>query len=136
VSTKPWADPIDAALKDTSAELATGAVYLRDALALARDPQALYRKLPDEARRLLNLTFYERLYLDLKGDTEADLREPFREIHDAAASTTGRLRRPRPGHGKHKGAPDEPERLRPEPTHPPCPACMRPRVGVRRFWWS
>ncbi len=75
---------IDAALKDSSAELATGATYLRDALALARDPQALYRSLPDEARRLLNLTFYERLYLDLKGDTEADLREPFKEIHEAA----------------------------------------------------
>ena len=75
-------DRIAQALLDTGAELSTGAQHLRDALDLIRDPQALYRQAPDEARRHLNLTFYERFYLDLKGETNADLREPFQELHD------------------------------------------------------
>ena len=75
-------DRITQSLLDTSAELSTGAQHLRDALDLIRDPQALYQQAPDEARRHLNLTFYERFYLDLKGETNADLREPFQELHD------------------------------------------------------
>ena len=36
----------------------------RDALQLVEDPQTLYASVPDDVRRHLNQTFYERLYID------------------------------------------------------------------------
>ncbi|MGU3500922.1 recombinase family protein [Mycobacterium sp. C31M] len=58
---------IEASLTSTGEELSLGAAVLRDALHLVEDPEVLYASVPDDVRRHLNQTFYERLYID---DTE------------------------------------------------------------------
>src|SRR5207247_1820576 len=55
---------IQAQLADTGAQLDLGAQRLRTCLALAKDPVSLYEQAPDQVRRQLNQTFYERFYLD------------------------------------------------------------------------
>ncbi|WP_172900533.1 recombinase family protein [Mycobacterium ulcerans] len=75
---------IEASLASTSEELPIGASALRDALHLVEDPQSLYANVPNEVRRHLNQTFYERFYID---DTEVanDQRTPlFAELEEAA----------------------------------------------------
>ncbi len=79
---------IQAALVDTSAELAVGAERLRQCLSLASDPVRLYTTAPDETRRQLNATFYIRFYLDDEplSVVQDELKPPFDEIQEAATS--------------------------------------------------
>ncbi len=95
---------IQAQLGDTSAALQVGAERLRECLALVAVPARLYATAPDETRRQLNATFYQRFYLD---DDPLDvvrdeLKPPFDEIREASViyerykeQTIGR--RPRTG---------------------------------------
>lgn len=76
-------DRLKAGLKDTTAELALGADYLRRAMKLIRSPGELYGTAPDGARGNLNTTFFERLFIDLFGEVEAELRPPFGELREA-----------------------------------------------------
>jgi site-specific DNA recombinase len=79
---------IQAALADTSAELAVGAEHLRYCLELVKDPAGLYEDAPDHVRRQLNQAFYNGFELDADEDevmvTDDELRPPFDEIRDAA----------------------------------------------------
>ncbi|MGW4370130.1 recombinase family protein [Nocardia takedensis] len=59
---------IQASLTDTGAELAIGEKVLRQALQALHDPHSLYSHAANDARRLLNQTFYEHFYVD--DDTE------------------------------------------------------------------
>ncbi|WP_406603522.1 recombinase family protein [Nocardia aurantia] len=99
---------IQAGLVDTSEQLALGVNVLRQAIDLIADPYALYRDAGPETRRLLNETFYERLYIDDRDDTTttprvaADRTPIFADLHRAArtcrsgASGIGQKRRPHP----------------------------------------
>ncbi len=95
---------IQAQLAATSAALEVGAERLRECLRLVADPVRLYATAPDETRRQLNATFYQRFYVDDEplGVAEDELRPPFDEIRDASVAyqrykelTVGR--RPRTG---------------------------------------
>ncbi|UGT62881.1 recombinase family protein [Nocardia asteroides] len=111
----------EAGLNDTSAELQVGAQVLRDALHLVADPHALYRDAPNSARRHLNQTFYERLYLDETTVTDEELSPLFQEINDAmreyVRSNPGTRprtarRQPRPAETpvrQHEGSPRDAE---------------------------
>lgn len=74
-------------LTDTSAELAAGADVLRSSLHLLTDPYRMYADGADTVRRLLNQTFYERLYVDEGIGTivSEDEKTPlFEELHQAS----------------------------------------------------
>ena len=77
---------IEARLADTSAQLQVGAERLRQCLQLVADPVGLYTNAPDNTRRQLNSTFYQRFYLDDEPLTvrQDELKPPFDEIRDAA----------------------------------------------------
>lgn len=55
---------LTARLSEGDERLERGAAVLQVQIDLLRDPGKLYRQLPDDARRLLNQAFFERLYLD------------------------------------------------------------------------
>ena len=77
---------VRAGLTNTSEQLAVGAAVLRDALHLVEDPCRLYHDVPDNVRRHLNQTFFERLYID-DLEVASDERSPlFAEIQLAQAS--------------------------------------------------
>lgn len=82
---------LQAGLTNTGEQLAVGATVLRDALYLVEDPQTLYRDANDKARRHLNETFYERLYIDdvvdveVTSDTKTTL---FAALHEGAAASS------------------------------------------------
>ncbi len=72
-------------LEGTSEQLAVGAAVLRSSLDLLRDPQELYRHAPDLVRRALDQTFYQRYYLDDRGQVASSvMNPPFDELHEAA----------------------------------------------------
>jgi site-specific DNA recombinase len=77
---------IAAQLADTSAELAVGVERLSRCLELVSDPVSLYANAPDETRRQLNATFYQRFYLDdVPTAVASDERKPpFDEIRRAS----------------------------------------------------
>jgi site-specific DNA recombinase len=78
---------IEEKLGQTGEELAAGAELLQTSLELSREPAALYRRAPDQARRLLNDTYYERFYIDEDGAVaDAELRSPFDEFRPAVAA--------------------------------------------------
>jgi len=78
---------IQTGLADTTAELAVGAQRLRDCLDLVTDPVRLYTQSPDDTRRQLNQTFYQRFFLndeDTISVTRDLLNPPFDEIQEAS----------------------------------------------------
>jgi site-specific DNA recombinase len=78
---------IQSRLADTTAELELGAQRLRDCLALIGDPARLYEQAPDDVRRHLNQTFYQKFFVDddlTISVTRDVLNPPFDEIHEAA----------------------------------------------------
>jgi len=79
---------IEAQLADTTSQLELGAQRLTECLDRARNAAQLYREAPDEIRRLINQSFYERFYLNddehqaqVTGDV---LKAPFDEITEAS----------------------------------------------------
>ncbi|MBH0779945.1 recombinase zinc beta ribbon domain-containing protein [Nocardia sp. NEAU-351] len=90
---------IQASLTDTGAELAIGEKVLRQALQALCDPHSLYSHAADDARRLLNQTFYERFFVDdttetiVSDSTRTPLLQEFYEATHAhqrnRASTPG-----------------------------------------------
>jgi site-specific DNA recombinase len=78
---------IQAQLADTGDQLALGAQRLRESLDLVADPARLYRQAPDDTRRQLNQTFYQRFYLNDDNHvavTNDVLNPPFDEIQEAS----------------------------------------------------
>jgi site-specific DNA recombinase len=78
---------IQAQLADTGIQLALGAQRLRESLDLVADPARLYRRAPDDTRRQLNQTFYQRFYLNDDNQvavTSDVLNPPFDEIQQAS----------------------------------------------------
>ncbi len=73
----------ETSLANTNAELEVGASVLRDALHLVSDPYTLYKNTTNAARRHLNQTFYERIYLDDTIVTTDEVTPLFQEINDA-----------------------------------------------------
>ncbi len=69
-------------LKETGRQLVVGAEVLQTYLRLLDQPRELYGRASDDARRELNLTFFERLFLDDRGVVEAVLTEPMVEFQD------------------------------------------------------
>lgn len=67
-------------MANVTAELTVGGELLRKALALADDPAGLYRSSTDAIRRLMNQSFFEKIYVDQIGDVTWDLAEPFAGI--------------------------------------------------------
>ena len=79
---------IEAQLAGTTSQLELGAQRLTECLDRARNAAQLYREAPDEIRRLINQSFYERFYLNddehqaqVTGDV---LKAPFDEITEAS----------------------------------------------------
>jgi len=79
---------IQTQLADTTSQLELGAQRLTECLDRARNAAQLYRDAPDDTRRLINQSFYERFYLDddeheaqVAGDV---LKAPFDEITEAS----------------------------------------------------
>jgi len=71
--------------RDTSGvALAVGAEKLKTYLALIHDVEELYRDATDHARGLLNDAFFHKLYVDEQGVQGNELKEPVKEILDAA----------------------------------------------------
>jgi site-specific DNA recombinase len=76
---------IEERLGHTTDELAVGAELLTSSLRLSRDPHALYRQAPDDVRRLINETFYERFFVDEHGlVADQQYKAPFDELGPAA----------------------------------------------------
>ncbi len=72
-------------LSETGAQLAIGAGVLRAGLDLLREPHELYQHAPDLTRRALNQTFFQRFYLDDRGQVaHSIMNPPFDELHNAA----------------------------------------------------
>jgi hypothetical protein len=68
-------------LGNTTAELETGATLLRQSIALAQDPYALYSKATDDARAHINQAFFVALWINEHGSVEdSTLAEPFETI--------------------------------------------------------
>ncbi|WP_090361429.1 recombinase family protein [Mycolicibacterium fluoranthenivorans] len=74
---------IEASLARTGEELSIGATVLRDALHLVEDPQTLYASVPNDVRRHLNQTFYERLYVDDLDIIDGHRTPLFTDLHAA-----------------------------------------------------
>ena len=71
--------------RDTSgAALVVGAEKLKTYLRLIHDVQRLYRDATDHARGLLNDAFFHKLYVNEQGVQGEELKEPVKEILDAA----------------------------------------------------
>ncbi|MDQ1742943.1 MAG: site-specific recombinase [Pseudonocardiales bacterium] len=74
-------------LTDTGNQLELGAQRLTECLDWARDAAQLYRTAPDDTRRLINQSFYQRFYLNDDGNraavTSDVLQAPYDEITDA-----------------------------------------------------
>ncbi len=84
-------------LAHTTAQLAVGAHALGRALDLAAQPQDLYRRAPDDVRRQMNQTFYERFYIDGPGVViDVVLNPPFNDLHAAARASVQMKARARP----------------------------------------
>ena len=86
-----------------SGQLDSGAKLLTLALDLLKNPARLYREAADESRRLLNLTFYERLWIDDHGVAREVLNPPFEELHEARRV----YHRAKSGNGQVKIATDD-----------------------------
>ena len=142
---------IQAQLANTGAQLALGAQRLRESLDLVADPARLYRHAPDDTRRQLNQTFYQRLYLNDDNQvavTNDVLKPPFDEIQDAAwvyqrqkTLALGQRHRPtsspvRQTRSTNKTGPV----IRPDPfkatKHPYSLTFFRSMVRVSVSWWS
>lgn len=67
-------------------QLDVGRDVLEAGLDLIANPQELYRQAPDETRRHLNETFWERLYVDDEGVVDGDLNTPFDELLHARST--------------------------------------------------
>ena len=57
-----------------------GVRLLDNALTLMDDPQALYRRMSDGQRKLMNLAFFEKLYVEDDQISEAAFRSPFDDL--------------------------------------------------------
>ncbi len=68
----------------SGAALAAGAKTLGEAIQLIHDVEGLYRGANDQARSHLNDAFFKKLCIDENGVQEDELREPVREIIEAA----------------------------------------------------
>lgn len=79
---------IESQLADTASQLELGAQRLTECLDRARNAALLYREAPDDIRRLINQSFYERFYLNDDGNranvTGDVLKSPFGEITEAS----------------------------------------------------
>ena len=87
------------ALANVTAELTVGGELLRKAIGLVEDPAALYRSATDTTRRLMNQSFFEKIYVDQVGDVTTEPAEPFASIRAARnlwAATEGRQDAERP----------------------------------------
>ncbi len=71
-------------LNQSGAAVAVGASLLEDAIRLAADVRQLYADAEDTARAALNDAIFKRLFVDEGGVRGAELREPFKEITEAA----------------------------------------------------
>lgn len=80
-------DRIQAGLRRTGDELKAGYDLLLTSLELSRDPVALYRRVPDEIRRLVNETFNERYYIDDHGEVAQALRKPPFDVFPEVVNT-------------------------------------------------
>ena len=78
---------IQAQLTDTGNQLELGAQRLTECLDWARDAAQLYHTAPDDTRRIINQSFYQRFYLDDDGNYATISRDvltaPYDEITDA-----------------------------------------------------
>ena len=70
-------------LTRTSAELTVGREVLKKALNLIEDPQGLYDRVPDNIRRMMNQSFFEKIYVNDNGSVATDLADPFDGFHAA-----------------------------------------------------
>ncbi len=70
-------------LANISAELTVGGAVLNKALGLIEDPSGLYYSATDPVRRLMNQSFFEKIYVDEIGDVTTDLAEPFAGLYAA-----------------------------------------------------
>ena len=77
---------IRAELEGVEDTLHQGAAGLGAALTLLERPQELYRQAGGPTRRLLNQTFYERLWVDLHDVTGVVYHRPFGDLRDAATT--------------------------------------------------
>ena len=75
---------LEADLNQSGAALAVGASLLEDAIRLAADVRQLYADAENTARAALNDAIFKRLFVDEGGVRGAELREPFKEITEAA----------------------------------------------------
>jgi site-specific DNA recombinase len=67
-------------LADVKADLASGARFLHAAIEFLEQPRHLYERLSDPARKTINQTIFERIYIDDDTVTDDQLREPFAEL--------------------------------------------------------
>ena len=95
---------INDSLNGTARDLLSGAAKLRSCLELLREPNTLYKRMPDATRRHLNETFFERFFLDDESVrvTQDLRRKPFDEFPEAVAAHQGLTRF---GAGWEHGAP-------------------------------
>ena len=109
---------INDSLNGTARDLLSGAAKLRSCLELLREPNTLYKRMPDATRRHLNETFFERFFLDDESVrvTQDLRRKPFDEFPEAVAAHQGLTRF---GAGWEHGAPPsirEQTKRRPVPS--------------------
>jgi hypothetical protein len=70
-------------MANISAELTVGGAVLKKALKLIEDPAGLYCSATDAVRRLMNQSFFEKIYVDEIGDVTTEMAEPFAGIYTA-----------------------------------------------------
>jgi site-specific DNA recombinase len=80
-------------VSEVDADLQVGAALLEAAIELLGDPEELYRQASESQRRLLNQTFFERLYVDHGDVTSQDLVQPFKDLVEAQSALFGSKRR-------------------------------------------
>jgi site-specific DNA recombinase len=82
-------------LAQASGRLAYGVELIERALLLLDNPQALYKALGEEQRRMMNQAIFERFYVIEDRVTEAVLRPPFDELIEARDEAWAASRRDR-----------------------------------------
>ncbi len=93
---------IQAGLQRTGEELKAGYDLLLTSLDLNREPAALYRRVPDEIRRLVNETLNERFYVDERGEVAQALRKPPFDISQKLSTLGGASQETKAGAEKQR----------------------------------
>lgn len=92
-------------LETTTTDLQTGADLLDATLDLLNHAEALYEKVDDPQRRLINQAVFEKLYIDADYVSDDQLREPFEAMVTVHRNGHARAKEPRRAQAQKQAVP-------------------------------